>query len=120
MEQISKTCAFFFFYLFQEIQLCSLKHCNDDSLDVENPPATKAKNKTLASFFKETTHTTPTASLSTTLDPMVQFGEAVAAELNAYIYMPCVDHGEFPMKWWQFHKINFPRLRKLAQKYLCI
>ncbi|XP_051501698.1 E3 SUMO-protein ligase ZBED1-like [Myxocyprinus asiaticus] len=91
-----------------------------DSLDVENPPAAKTKKKTLASFFKETTRTTPTASLSTIFDPMVQFREAVAAELNAYIYMPCVDHGEDPLKWWKFPKINFPRLCKLAQKYLCI
>ncbi|GAA6071868.1 ceramide transfer protein isoform X1, partial [Tachysurus ichikawai] len=36
-----------------------------DSLDVENPPAAKAKKKTLASFFKENTRTTtPTASIT--------------------------------------------------------
>ncbi|CAM4726085.1 unnamed protein product [Leuciscus chuanchicus] len=39
-----------------------------DSLDVENPPAAKAKKKILASFFKENTCTTPTAS--TIFDPM--------------------------------------------------
>ncbi|XP_047674033.1 ceramide transfer protein isoform X2 [Tachysurus fulvidraco] len=44
-----------------------------DSLDVENPPAAKAKKKTLASFFKEITcTTTPTAS--TTFDPMAESG----------------------------------------------
>ncbi|GAA6084524.1 zinc finger BED domain-containing protein 1-like [Tachysurus ichikawai] len=90
-----------------------------DSLDVENPPAAKAKKKTLASFFKENTRTT-TPTASTPFDPMVQFREAVAAELNAYIYMPSVDHGEDPLKWWKLHKINFPRLCKPAQKYLCI
>ncbi|XP_043091960.1 E3 SUMO-protein ligase ZBED1-like [Puntigrus tetrazona] len=92
----------------------------NDSLDVESPPAAKAKKKTLASFFQENTYTAPRASLSRTFDPMAQFREAVAAELNAYIYMPHVDHGEDPLKWWRFHKVNFPRLCKLAQKYLGI
>lgn len=89
---------------------------DNPELDAENPPAAKAKKKTLASFFKKTTSTTSAASF----DPMVQFREAVAAELNAYIYMPCVDHEEDPLKWWNSHRINFPRLCKLAQKYLCI
>ncbi|KAL0152278.1 hypothetical protein M9458_052001 [Cirrhinus mrigala] len=89
---------------------------DNPELDAENPPAAKAKKKTLASFFKKTTSTTSAASF----DPMVQFREAVAAELNAYIYMPCVDHEEDPLKWWNSRKINFPRLCKLAQKYLCI
>ncbi|XP_057183056.1 E3 SUMO-protein ligase ZBED1-like [Triplophysa rosa] len=85
-------------------------------LDVESPPAAKSRKKNLASFFKKTTSTTSTASF----DPMVLFREAVAAELNAYIYMPCVvDHEEDPLKWWKSYKINFPRLCKLAQKYLC-
>lgn len=92
-----------------------------DSLDVESPPAAKAKKKTLASFFKNSRHTMPTASApSTTFDPVVQCREAVAAELNTYTYMPCVDHGEDPLKWWKCHKMNFPWLCKLAQKYLCI
>lgn len=90
-------------------------------MDVESPPAAEAKKKAPASFFKETTCTSPRASLSSTFDFMAQFREAVtAAELNAYIYMPCVDHGEDPLKWWKFHKVNFPRLCKLAQKYLGI
>ncbi|XP_052456561.1 E3 SUMO-protein ligase ZBED1-like [Carassius gibelio] len=77
----------------------------NDSLDVESPPAAKAKKKTLASFFKETTCTAPRTSLSSTFDSMAQFREAVTAELNAYIYMPFVDHGEDPLKWWKFHKL---------------
>ncbi|RXN25041.1 zinc finger BED domain-containing 1-like protein [Labeo rohita] len=68
---------------------------DNPELDAENPPAAKAKKKTLASFFKKTTSTTSAASF----DPMVQFREAVAAELNAYINMPCVDHEEDPQKW---------------------
>ncbi|RXN10918.1 zinc finger BED domain-containing 1-like protein [Labeo rohita] len=67
---------------------------DNPELDAENPPAAKAKKKTLASFFKKTTSTTSAASF----DPMVQFREAVAAELNAYIYMPCVGHEEDPLK----------------------
>lgn len=64
----------------------------------------KPRKKTLASFIKENPRTTPTAS--TTFDPMLHFREAVAAELNSYIYMPSVDHGEDPLKWWKFHKMR--------------
>lgn len=111
--------------MFQEIHqqqtvAQSTAEIENDSLDVESPPAAKAKKKSLASFFKETAYTAPIASLSTIFDPMAQFREAVAAELNAYIYMPLVDHGEDPLKWWKFHKVYFPRLCKLAQKYLGI
>jgi len=105
----------------QPVALTSNAAMDKDSLDMENPPAAKAKKKTLASFFKENTQKTSTAS--TTFDPKVEFREAVDAELNAYIYMPSVDHGEDPLKvdlHKSFHKINFPRLCKLAQKYLCI
>ncbi|KAJ8007776.1 hypothetical protein DPEC_G00097710 [Dallia pectoralis] len=63
----------------------------NNSIDVESPPAVKAKKKTLASFFKETTCTTPRAPLSSTFDSMAQLREAVASEFNVYIYMPCVD-----------------------------
>ncbi len=91
MQQISKTCIF---YLFQEIHqqqtvAQSTAAMENDSLDVECPPAAKAKKKTLDSFFKETACTAPRASLSTTFYPMAQFREAVAAELNAYIYRTC-------------------------------
>ncbi|XP_040289759.1 E3 SUMO-protein ligase ZBED1-like [Bufo bufo] len=88
---------------------------------VGNPPAAKTKKKSLASFFKESTRAAaPLPSGNTAFDPIEQFREAVAAELNIYIYMPLIDHGEDPLKWWKFHKNNFPRLCKLAQKYLCI
>ncbi|XP_056124490.1 zinc finger BED domain-containing protein 4-like [Rhinichthys klamathensis goyatoka] len=93
---------------------------DNNSIDVESPPAAKAKKTTLASFFKETTCTAPRAPLSSTFDSMAQLREAVASELNVYIYMPCVDHGEDPLKWWKTHKVSFPRLCKLAQTYLGI
>ncbi len=76
------------FYLFQEIDqqqpvAQSTAAMKNDSLDVESPPAAKA------SFFKETTCTTPRASLSTTFDLMVPFREALAAEYNAYLHAMC-------------------------------
>lgn len=112
-------------YLFQEIHgqqsvSQSTVVMEKDSPDVESPPAAKAKKKSLASFFKETTCTASRAPLSSTFDSMSPLREAVASELNVYIYMPCVDHGEDPLKWWKLHKVNFPRLCKLAQKYLGI
>ncbi|XP_073713570.1 E3 SUMO-protein ligase ZBED1 [Misgurnus anguillicaudatus] len=76
----------------------------NDSRDVESPPAAKAKKKTLASFFKETTCTASRAPLSSTFDSMSQLREAVASELNVYIYMPCVDHVEDPLKCGSYTK----------------
>nr|XP_055045531.1 E3 SUMO-protein ligase ZBED1-like [Misgurnus anguillicaudatus] len=76
----------------------------NDSRDVESPPAAKAKKKTLASFFKETTCTASRAPLSSTFDSMSQLGEAVASELSVYFYMPCVDHGEDPLKCGSYTK----------------
>ncbi|XP_033498677.1 E3 SUMO-protein ligase ZBED1-like isoform X2 [Epinephelus lanceolatus] len=71
----------------------------EDSLDVDNPPAAKAKKKTLASFFQNSPHTPTTASVSsTTFDPMAQCSEAVASELTTYTYMLCVGHEEDPLK----------------------
>ncbi|XP_039547391.1 uncharacterized protein LOC120493058 [Pimephales promelas] len=51
----------------QPVALTSNAAMDKDSLDMENPPAAKAKKKTLASFFKENTQKTSTAS--TTFDP---------------------------------------------------
>lgn len=59
-----------------------------------------------------------TASIPTTF--LVQCRDAVTTELNTYTYMPGVVPEEDPLKWWKHHKINFPLLSKLAQKYLCI
>ncbi|XP_059194212.1 E3 SUMO-protein ligase ZBED1-like [Centropristis striata] len=88
-----------------------------DSPDLDNsPPAAKAKKKTLASFFH---NSTPSAS-TTPATLMAQSKDAVTTELNTYTYMPGADHEEDPLKWWKCHKINFPLLSKLAQKYLCI
>ncbi|XP_074543295.1 E3 SUMO-protein ligase ZBED1-like [Halichoeres trimaculatus] len=89
-------------------------------LDVEPPPPAKARKKTLASFFKSSAGADAAGTSVAEFDPVVQCRESVAAELNTYIYMPCIDQEEDPLKWWKCHKINFPWLSKLAQKYLCI
>lgn len=65
------------FYLFQEIHqqqpvAQSTAAMEKGSLDVENPPAAKARKKTGFSFFKKSMHTMPTASASTTCDPTIQ------------------------------------------------
>lgn len=83
------------------------------SLDVDNPPAAKAMKKTLAIFFKNSTHLPTTVSASTTSDPVVQCREAVIAELSTYV--PCVGHGEVvevPENTFSF--------AIQTQKYLCI
>lgn len=91
----------------------------EDSPDLDNSaPAAKAKKKTLASFFQNSTCMPLTTSTPTTL--LAQCRDAVTTELNIYTYMPGVVHEEDPLKWWKHHKINFPLLSKLAQKYLCI
>ncbi|XP_008290990.1 zinc finger BED domain-containing protein 1-like isoform X2 [Stegastes partitus] len=91
----------------------------EDSPDLDNsPPAAKAKKKTLASFFQNSTCMPSTTSTPTTF--LVQCRDAVTTELTTYTYMPAVVPEEDPLKWWKHHKINFPLLSKLAQKYLCI
>lgn len=67
--------------------------------------------------LEKRTNTTQTASAQTTCDPVVQFGEAVAAEPFC---LPCVDNRHDPLKRWKSHKINFPSLCKLTQKCLSI
>lgn len=44
----------------------------------------------------------------------------IEAEFNSYILMPKLHSEEDPLVWWRIHKVNFPRLSKLAQKYLCV
>ncbi len=42
------------------------------------------------------------------------------AELNSYLMSPAIDGEQDPLAWWKEHRVNFPRLSKLARKYLCI
>ncbi|XP_076874456.1 E3 SUMO-protein ligase ZBED1-like [Brachyhypopomus gauderio] len=74
--------------------------------------AKKAK-KSLGSFFKQS-GTAAKGDSSPTLK------DAVDAELNNYLLTPSIDKEEDPLAWWKTHKVSFPRLAKLARKYLCI
>lgn len=70
------------------------------------------RKKTLASFSK-TTALAP--------QPVNQSEEdKVKAELTAYLMSPGVDSDTDPLHWWQANEAIFPRLSKLAKKYLCI
>ncbi|XP_048053132.1 E3 SUMO-protein ligase ZBED1-like isoform X1 [Megalobrama amblycephala] len=81
-----------------------------ENVDTDLPSSAKKTKKSLGSFFK--TVSAMPASL--------QLEEAIASEMNSYLLTPSIDSAEDPLQWWKLHQINFPRLSKLAQKYLCI
>ncbi|XP_055036165.2 uncharacterized protein [Misgurnus anguillicaudatus] len=85
------------------------------SATAEAEPSTstvKKKDKqSLGSFLKGIT--VPHAS-------SVQLEDSLEAELNGYLMTPAIDGEEDPLAWWKVHRVNFPRLSKLARKYLCI
>ncbi|XP_066544980.1 E3 SUMO-protein ligase ZBED1 [Amia ocellicauda] len=70
----------------------------------------KAK-KSLGSLFK--------TSVASSALP-VQLEDVVEAELNSYLLTPVIDGEDDPLAWWKVHKINFPKLCKIARKYLCV
>ncbi|XP_039544447.1 E3 SUMO-protein ligase ZBED1-like isoform X2 [Pimephales promelas] len=71
-------------------------------------PAKKTK-KSFGSYFKK---------------PQEFRGEslhiAIEKEIQSYLMIPEVDSDVNPLDWWKTQEINFPRLGKLAKKYLCI
>ncbi|XDV17019.1 hypothetical protein PO909_016474 [Leuciscus waleckii] len=79
-----------------------------DMKEVSQEQKTTTK-KSLGSFFK-TVSAMPTS---------LQLEEAIASEMNSYLLTPSIDSEEDPLQWWKLHQINFPRLSKLAKKYLC-
>ena len=44
----------------------------------------------------------------------------VSEELDMYLQLPVEDIDSSPLIWWKNNKDKFPRLNKLARKYLCI
>lgn len=83
--------------------------------EAEKEPSTstvKKGKRSLGSFFKSTA-VPPSSS--------VQLEDtAMEAELNSYLMSPAIDGEQDPLAWWKVHRVNFPRLSKLARKYLCI
>lgn len=41
-------------------------------------------------------------------------------ELKSYLQTMQVDEETDPLDWWRMYQANFPRVARLAQKYLCI
>ncbi|KAJ8014499.1 hypothetical protein DPEC_G00040860 [Dallia pectoralis] len=92
----------------QETASCS----TDGELKITSAPRAK-KAKSLGSFFKQS-ETVAKGDSSLTLK------DALEAELNTYMLTPPIDKEEDPLAWWKVHKLSFPRLARLARKYLCI
>ncbi|CAM4671491.1 unnamed protein product [Leuciscus chuanchicus] len=70
----------------------------------------KRPKKTLRSFFKG----------AATEKTDVSEREKIIAELHSYLNCPPADSECDPLMWWKTHEVNFPRISRLAKKYLCI
>lgn len=79
--------------------------------DVPTREAKKVK-RSLGSFFKKIPNQPGTAALSDR--------ETIEVELKTYLQALEVDGETDPLDWWRLHQANFPRVAKLAKKYLCI
>lgn len=90
----------------QEKSSCS----TDVEPNVTSAPQAKKAKKSLGSFFKQ----------RETGDSSLTLKDALEAELNTYLLTPPIDKEEDPLAWWKVHKLSFPRLARLARKYLCI
>ncbi|CAM4277049.1 unnamed protein product [Leuciscus chuanchicus] len=78
--------------------------------DSETLPA-KKKKKSFGSYFKKTQQANRVEeSLQT----------AVEKEMQSYLMIPEIDSDTDPLSWWKAQEVNFPRIGKLARKYLCI
>ncbi|XP_038590224.1 E3 SUMO-protein ligase ZBED1-like [Micropterus salmoides] len=77
--------------------------------DADTSQAKKAK-KSLGSFFKQ-------SAAAVKGDSSLTLKDAVEAELNNNLHR---QRGKDPLAWWKTHRVSFPRLAKLARKYLCI
>ncbi|XP_062312234.1 E3 SUMO-protein ligase ZBED1-like [Osmerus eperlanus] len=70
----------------------------------------KRVKRSLGSFFKKASD--GTAALADR--------EAIEVELKSYLQTMKVDGETDPLDWWRVYQANFPRVARLAQKYLCI
>ncbi|XP_077403111.1 E3 SUMO-protein ligase ZBED1-like isoform X2 [Vanacampus margaritifer] len=72
-----------------------------------DPPPKPKRRKTLASFFKSQ-------------GGAVTEEESVREELTVYLQAADVDSDVNPFDWWRCRQTSFPRVAKLARRYLCI
>jgi len=77
-----------------------------------DPPSNKKAKQSLGSLLKTTPCPTPQASM--------QLEQVVEAELSSYLMSPAIDSEEDPLAWWRIHKVSYPKLSKVARRYLCI
>ncbi|XP_057694544.1 E3 SUMO-protein ligase ZBED1-like [Corythoichthys intestinalis] len=84
-----------------------------ETTDTEDAPSMSKKRKSVGSFFKITGEAAQKSS------PQQEQQQALA-ELQSYQQCANLDSEEDPLDWWKEHKRIYPRLSKLAKKYLCI
>jgi hypothetical protein len=91
---------------------------NPNAMDESNdgqPPATK-KKKTLAKLLGQIKKSSATASTASALTRDAQ----IDLEMSRYLSAPEVALSADPLQWWSIQAPAYPRLAKLARKYLCI
>ncbi|XP_076849420.1 E3 SUMO-protein ligase ZBED1-like [Brachyhypopomus gauderio] len=71
-------------------------------------PAKKTK-KSFGSYFKKSVR-----------EERESQANVIEKEIKSYLLIPEVDSDVNPLEWWKTQEINFPRLAKLAKKYLCV
>ncbi|KAK0131088.1 Zinc finger BED domain-containing protein 1 [Merluccius polli] len=86
------------------------EHSQAKSVD---PPINKRAKPSLGSLLKSNPGPT-----STTSDMQVE--QVVEAEVNSYLLSPTSDSEADPLAWWKLHHFTYPKLSKLAWRYLCI
>ena len=78
----------------------------DDANDNQPPPA--KKKKSLALKKPEAAPTTPATRLA-----------HMEREMSLYLGTTSIALDADPLQWWSMHATGYPRLAKLARKYLC-
>ncbi|XP_077467105.1 E3 SUMO-protein ligase ZBED1 [Stigmatopora argus] len=81
--------------------------------DADDAPSMSKKRKSVGSFFKIT------GDSAEKFSPQQEEQQALS-ELQSYQQCANLDSEENPLDWWKEHKRIYPRLSKLARKYLCI
>ncbi|XP_034040262.1 zinc finger BED domain-containing protein 1-like [Thalassophryne amazonica] len=81
-----------------------------EAAEVAVETESKKVKQSLGSFFKKASD--GTGALADR--------EAIEGELKSYLRTMPVDGETDPLGWWRLHQVNFPRVARLAQKYLCI
>ncbi|XP_078017006.1 E3 SUMO-protein ligase ZBED1-like [Epinephelus lanceolatus] len=77
--------------------------------DEDEPEEVPAKKKSLSSYFKKAAGQAGHQSSR----------ESTEKELNLYLQLDAGPDTD-PLEWWRQHEAHFPRVAKLARKYLCI